>query len=112
MIQLDRRKRIVMDADELFHADEVCRTKGITDAHGKEIADREDGEVQIRPFADELHVESERSIAGVIKIAVAAFDDESAWIAAVRTVGHRAAVNRAGEFDPPEIHFRRAPMVH
>ena len=112
VIEFDRRKCVVVNADEFSYSNKLGGAHRVVDAHREEIADGKNGEIQLRRFAHEFHVERERGVAGIIKITVTAFDHEPGRITAVGTIGHRAAVNGAGQFHPPEIHFRRAAVVH
>jgi hypothetical protein len=77
-----------MNADKFVHAGELGGAQGVIDPHCEEITDRENREAQPCPLAHEFHVQGQRRVAGVVKISIGAFDDESAGIAAVGTVRH------------------------
>src|SRR3954469_19288286 len=50
VVQLDRRKGVVMNANELPDPNELGGPESVIDSHGKEIANWEDSETQLGDF--------------------------------------------------------------
>ena len=56
-----------MHPNDLFRAAEFGGFHGILRAHGKGVANRQDGEMKGKFLGDEVHVERERGVAGVVE---------------------------------------------
>ena len=80
-------------------------------AHCEVVANAQDGEFQFCGLADELHVQRQRGIAGVIEVSFCALDDEAAGIPPKCAVGHGAGMNGVDEFGAAKIELETAAMV-
>ena len=87
VVNFDGREGVVMHAEDFVAADEFGGLHGVVRPHREIVADAQRGEFQLGGFADELHVQRQRGVAGVIKVSLRAFDDEAAGVAAVGAVG-------------------------
>src|SRR4051812_8862690 len=70
LIDLDRWKSIVMNADNFGGVDKFRRAQRIVDSHGKKIANWKNSEVQFRFLTNKFHVVGEGGVSGIIKIPV------------------------------------------
>ena len=111
VVNLDRRERVVMHAENFIAAHKFGGLHRVVRPHREIVADAQRGEFQFCGFADELHVQRQRGIAGEIKISFRALDDEAAGISAKCAVGHRAGMNGIHEFGAAKIELETAAMV-
>jgi hypothetical protein len=101
MVNFDERKGIVMHAHDRFAWEKVSGTDGVINIHGQIAADAQDGKFEFGGFADELHIQREGGVAGVIKIGIRGLDHETAGAAAVSTIGQGTGMNSIDTFHRP-----------
>ena len=110
-IDLDRRKRVVMQAQDLAAAHKLRRLDGVLNAHREIVPDGQRGKRQPGGVADQFHVQRQRGVPRVVEIPVGAFDDEPAGVPAIRSIRQAAGVDCVDELDAPEIEPPAAAVV-
>jgi len=98
VVNLDRREGAKNGRRGFHCTDELGGFHGVIRPHREIIADAQCGKFQRCGFANEFHVQRQRGVAGVIKIAFARSTNKAAGIPAERAVGHRAGMDGIHEF--------------
>ena len=80
---------------------EVSRSDCVIDAHREIVPQAKRRELELHRLTDELHVQRQSGVAGIIKVAGLGFDDESSRIAAVAAIGQAARMDRGNQ--PPWV---------
>jgi hypothetical protein len=103
MVNFDEREGIVMHAHDVFAFEKVSGSDSVINIHGQVAADTQDGKFEFGCFADELHIQREGGVAGVIKIGIRGLDHETAGAAAVSTIGQGTGMNGIDTFHPAKL---------
>ena len=108
------RPGVVMHGHRHLRFQEVERGGGIFDPHGRVVSDRHHRDVEAE-FSDELHVEKERSIAGMIDRLAIGLDNETARAAEVDRIQaglHARGVKCNRELDAAERESECPARIH
>src|SRR6202012_5166174 len=76
VVDLDGGEGVEMDTDDVIAANHLGAAYCVVDVHGEIAADAEDGEIEAVAVSDEFHVAGEGGVAGEVKVAFVAGDDE------------------------------------
>jgi len=76
-----------MHANDFFRAAEFGCFDSVLRAHRKGVANWEDGETKGKFLGDEIHVEGERGVTGVVEGSLVRFYHEASGIPAVGAIG-------------------------
>lgn len=110
-VDLDRRKRIVVEPKDLSASQEICCFDGIVDAHGERVANGQRGKCQASRLTDQFHVQRQGRVAGIIEITLVRLYDKAARISSIGSIGQTARVDGVDKFRPAEIKPSCATMV-
>src|SRR5580698_8983694 len=103
MIDLYKGEGIIMNPDNVFHAEPFSSPYRIVDPHGQVIPDRQYRKAGQRPFHNKLHIESQRRIAAIIKRPIHGFYNKARRRPGITAVRQTAGVYRSDAFYLSEI---------
>ena len=90
MIDLDRGKRIVVNADDSLALEDSRGFGGIAWTHREIVTHAEHSKAQIELVRDEMHVVRQRRVARVVESLLVIMDDKTSGIASIAAVGKLA----------------------
>ena len=111
VINLDRRKRVVVDADHLLAFKQAGSFCSILRPHCEIVPDGQHGETQLKLFGNELHVVGQRGVARIVEGLIRALDDEPAGIAAIAAVWKLARMDGINVLYPAKIESPPSAMI-
>ncbi len=110
-VDLDWWESVEMDTQDFVAAEVAGRFYRVVGSHSEIVADRQGAEFKRCGFPDQLHIQRECCVSGVIEVALGCFNNEASRISAVGAVREAAGVDGIDELDAPEWKSECATVV-